>query len=243
MRASDAGVPRTRPRVGRPGADPGLELDEQLPLRIVFLAGLLLPDHLALALDLDRLVRRVEEGVSEELERPPGVLLGHGRDIGRRLEGGGGVQVAAELLHDAVHLPAPMALAALEEHVLEEMGDAAQVRRLVRGTGAAADRNRRHPGMRHLAHDEHDAPRQGAFVERGEARGSGAADGFESGHTVAQSLRGAAGRVTARTQTTVGSAASSSSPAGGSAESIPITVSASSPRSPRRPHVRWLMFT
>ena len=98
--------------------------------RVVGLADLL-QDHGALAFEFGRLEGRVLQDVGEDVERKAGILLQHLGVIRGAFARGVSVEVPADrldLLGDRQRGTAPCAL---ERHVLEEMRDAVDPRRLV----------------------------------------------------------------------------------------------------------------
>ena len=109
--------------------------------RVVGLADLL-QDHAALALQLLGVEGRVLQDVGEDVDGERHVVLQHLGVVGGLLARGVGVEVAADLLDLARRCRGRCArLGALEGHVLEQVGDAVVLRRLV--AGADADTRRR----------------------------------------------------------------------------------------------------
>ena len=101
----------------------------------------LLDDDVLLAGDLVGIEARMRQDVGQHVEPERDVGLEHARVIGRHLDAGAGIEIAADRLDLLGDLARGAARRALERHVLEEMRDAVLVRLLV--TAAA-----RHPARR-----------------------------------------------------------------------------------------------
>ena len=120
----------------------------------------LFEDHLLLALDLVDRKRRVQHQVRQDVEGPRQVLVHHLDVVAGVLLRRERVEVAAhrvELLRDLLRA-AP--LGALEEHVLDEVGDAALLGVLVTGATSQPHAETHRADMRHGLGDEPDAVRE-----------------------------------------------------------------------------------
>ena len=91
----------------------------------------LLQDHGALTFELARLEGRVLQYVGEDVEREADILLQHLGVVRGAFARGIGVEVAADRLDLLGDGERAAPLGALERHVLEEMRDAVDLRRLV----------------------------------------------------------------------------------------------------------------
>jgi hypothetical protein len=109
----------------------------------------LLHDHVLLALQLLRIERRIGQDVGENVERERHVGREHARVIGRALDTGRGVEVAADGLDLLGDLAGGSPRGALEGHMLQEMGDAMLVGALIAAATAGPDAERGGLQMRH----------------------------------------------------------------------------------------------
>ena len=123
-------------------------VEDAVVRRIVGLADLL-QHHRAFALQLLFVEGRVLQDIGDDIQGERRVL---GQDlgiVGRALAAGVGVQVTADRLDLLGDIVGRAALGALEGHVLEQMGDAVDFRRLVAGSDTD-------PGpQRHRFHGRH----------------------------------------------------------------------------------------
>ncbi len=126
-------------------------------VRGVFRRADLLHDHVLLALQLLRVERRIGEDVGKHVERERHVGLEHARVVGRGLDRGGRVEVAADRLDLLGDLARAAPGCALERHVLEQMRDAVLVGALVAAAGADPDAERCRLQMRHRIGHDHQA--------------------------------------------------------------------------------------
>ena len=113
-------------------------------LRVVVDHRDLLEHHLALAVDVGE--RRLEDHVRHRVERLLEVVVGNARVDDGRLARGRGVQLAAHRVEQLRDVLRAVAGRALEEQVLDEVGDARLRARLVARAGAdpEAERDRAH---------------------------------------------------------------------------------------------------
>ena len=114
----------------------------------------LLHDDVLLAREFFRLEGRIGEDVGEHIERERHVGAQHARVIGRGLDAGRRIEVAADRLDLLGDLARGAVRGALERHVLEEMRDAVLVRVLVAAAGADPDAERGAFQMRHRVGDD-----------------------------------------------------------------------------------------
>ncbi len=131
----------------------------------------LLDDHALLALDLLGVEARVADHVDEHVERHVAGAGGALDVVARVLLAGEGVELAADpvdLGRDVARRRAP--LGALEEHVLGEVGDAADLGRLVARAGREHDEARDRLRLRHRRREHANAVRQRCSLEDGHRR-------------------------------------------------------------------------
>ena len=124
------------------------ELVDQI-VRRVFHHLDLLDDHLLLPLDILGIEGRVEDDVGEHVERQRQMLVEHLDVVAGVLFGGEGVELAAnrvDLLGDVLGGPGP---SPLEQHVLDEVGNAATFGGLVPRTAGQPDTNADRPNLIH----------------------------------------------------------------------------------------------
>ena len=145
-----------RPPGGLVGKGRGLHQVEHHVLGQILRRGDLLEDHVALAGKLGAVEARGEDDVAQDVEGEAEILAQHARVIGRRVDAGRGIQLAAnrlDLLGDVLSAPPRRAL---EGHMLEEMGDAVLGQALAAAAGADPDakRHRLHVGSRMAHHGE-----------------------------------------------------------------------------------------
>ncbi len=129
--ADDLRAPQHRPAHRLVGKGAFLEIIEDDVVRRVVRLADFLQDHGALAFELLRVEGGVLQDVGENIERERHVLLQHLGVISRALARGIGVEVAAHRLDLLGDGPRAAPLGALERHVLEKMGDAVDLGRLV----------------------------------------------------------------------------------------------------------------
>ena len=130
---------------------------------VVLHHALLLVDDHALLLDVLRPVQGVAQHVDEQVDGLPGVGLRHLAPVGRELVLGGGVDLPADGLHGAADvLGVGPAARALEDEVLDEVGQPGAVIVLVAGADADEYAGGDRPGVGHRACDDAEA-----VVERG----------------------------------------------------------------------------
>ena len=98
---------------------------------IVLVAVYLLEDDTALLVHLVLGVGAVEDNVSEQFEGARKILLQEGRVDDRLLLVGIGIEVATDILHAVEYVPSATLCGALEEHVLDEVGQTSLVGLLV----------------------------------------------------------------------------------------------------------------
>ena len=89
----------------------------------------LLQDHMLLALELVRVEFGFRQDVGKDVDGQRHVVAEHAGVVGGRLDAGGGVDLAADILDFRGDLEGGAPLRALERHVLEQMGHAMLVRR------------------------------------------------------------------------------------------------------------------
>ena len=126
----------------------------------VFAGADFLQDDVLLAGEIVRIERRLGQNIRQHVERERHVRLQHARIIGRCLDAGRRIEIAADgfdLLGDIAR-GAP--LGALERHVFEKVRNAVFFRRLVAAAGADPDAERRRFQMRHRIGDDHEPGRQ-----------------------------------------------------------------------------------
>ena len=131
----------------------------------------LLDDHALLALDLLGVEARVAEHVDEDVERDVAGAGGALDVVARVLLAREGVELAADpvdLGRDVARGRA--ALGALEEHVLGEVGDAADLGRLVARAGREHDEARHRLRLRHRRSEHANAVGQRRSLEDGHRR-------------------------------------------------------------------------
>jgi hypothetical protein len=92
-----------------------------------------LQDHRALAFQLGFLEGRVLQDVGEDVEREGDILLQHLGVVGGAFARGIGVEMAADRLDLLGDGERAAPFGALERHVLEKMGDAVDLGRLMPG--------------------------------------------------------------------------------------------------------------
>ncbi len=116
----------------------------------------LFEDHLLLALDIGRRKRGVEHQIGQHVDRLGQVLVEDLDVVARVLLGGEGVQVAAQAVHFLRNVLSRPAAGALEEHVLDKVGDAAVLKRLVSRASGQPDTDTNRPHVIHRLGDETD---------------------------------------------------------------------------------------
>ena len=120
----------------------------------------LLEDHLLLAVDLVGRERRMQHQIREDVERPRQVFVHHLDVVARVFLRREGIEVAAhrvELLRDVLR---GATFGALEEHVLDEVGDPALLGRLVARPARQPDAEAHRADVGHGLGDEPDAIRK-----------------------------------------------------------------------------------
>jgi hypothetical protein len=92
---------------------------------------------------------RAQDHVGDELDAEREMLGQHGGGEAGAVAVGGGVEIAADILDRFADLARGAAAGALEHHMLEQVGDAVEPRRLVAraGIGIEADAAVSSPGM------------------------------------------------------------------------------------------------
>ena len=118
----------------------------------------LLEHDLALGVDLGE--GGLEDHVRDHVERGLEPLVGHAGVDDRRLARRGGVQLAAERVEDLGDLLGAVAAGALEEEVLDEVGDASASLGLVAGAGADPEAERDRADARNVLADHPFSPGQ-----------------------------------------------------------------------------------
>ena len=93
----------------------------------------LLQDHMLLALELGVVEFRFGQDVGQDVDGKRHVVAEHAGVERRRLDAGGGVDLAADILDFRGDLPGAAPLGSLERHVLEQMRDAVLVVGFVAG--------------------------------------------------------------------------------------------------------------
>ena len=126
-----SGVPRIERPIGWSGNVMRLQVFEDEVVGRVFDGADLLHDDVLLARELLRLEGRIGEDVGQHVERKRHVGAQDARVIGRALDAGRRIEIAADRLDLLGDLARGAARRALECHVLEEMRDAVLVGALV----------------------------------------------------------------------------------------------------------------
>ena len=106
-------------------------------LRLILALGQLFEHHLALHGECFWLQPRVEHQIQQQIEGLRGRLRWNQHVVMNVVEAGGGIAIAAKGLHPAIELTGGQTLAALEHHVLKEVGQAALPRALPGAAGPA----------------------------------------------------------------------------------------------------------
>ncbi len=117
----------------------------------------LLEDHRLLLLDVLRPEERVAQDVGEEVDRQRQVLVEHVDEEARVLLRGEGVHLAAHRVHRPGDLLGGPGLGALEDQVLDQVGNPAALGRLVPGARVHPDPDGDRPDVRHPLGDHADA--------------------------------------------------------------------------------------
>ncbi len=134
-------------------------LEHDIVGRILRRADFLLDDAL-LALELFGIETRIGEDIAQHLERERHVRLHHPRIIGRGLDAGGGIEIAADRLDLLGDLARGSRRGALERHVLEQMRNAMLVGLLVAASNPGPYAERSRLQMRHGVGDDREAGRK-----------------------------------------------------------------------------------
>ena len=141
------------------------QIEHQVVRRVLHLPDLL-QDHGALARELALVEGRVLQDVGEQVDRERQIVREHARVVGGLLARGVGVQVAADVLDRLGDSARRAALGALERHVLEHVGDAVDLGRLVARADVDPDADA------HRLHARHGLGRDAqAAIEGGDLRG------------------------------------------------------------------------
>ena len=125
--------------------------------RLVLVHEDLFEDHLALGLDLVGPEGGSADDVAEDVEAQVEVLVEEAGVEGRVLLGGEGVHLAADGLDRLGDLASRALFGALEQQVLEEVGDAGQFRTLVPRPDIDPEAERHRAYVGHPLADETDA--------------------------------------------------------------------------------------
>ncbi|MNC85040.1 hypothetical protein D3C83_06120 [compost metagenome] len=123
-------------------------------------------DHLLLALDVFGAERRVHDDVRQDLDRQRQVLVEHLDVIAGVLLRGEGVHLAADRINRLRDVFGRARGGALEEHVLDEMRDAALLLRLVPGAAREPHADADRPNVRHPLREKTEAIRQNVADDR-----------------------------------------------------------------------------
>ena len=131
------------------GEGGGLEVvEDDVGRRVAGLAQLL-DDDVLLALQVGGAEMRAQDQVGDQLEAERDMLGHHRCHEAGAVAVGGGVEIAADILDRFADLARGAAAGALEHHMLEQMGDAVQPRRLVARSGVGIEPHRRRLDARH----------------------------------------------------------------------------------------------
>ena len=133
--------------VGVAWAGPAQQLLEGHLLGLVFALGQLFEHHLALHGEILAIEPGRQHQVEQQVDRLGRGAGGHEHVIVHVIEAGGGIAAAAQGLNPQVEFAGPEALAALEHHVLEEMGQARFGWRFGGAAGAAPEVHTGHGGL------------------------------------------------------------------------------------------------
>ncbi len=109
----------------------------------------LFQDDVLLLTQLLRIECRMEKHVGEHVEGQWDVPVDHLGVVARRLFVGERVEISANAVHGLRNLSRASTLRSLEEHVLDEVRNAAPIACLHGGTDVCPDADRRRPNGRH----------------------------------------------------------------------------------------------
>ena len=123
------------------------------------------------------MVQAVRHALGFDEEHPLQRVATRGLGIGRLIDPGVSVPVAAELLDDALDLVAGNVDRPLEVHVLDPVGDAGETRALVLRADAVPTPDRGQRRRVNLANEYLEAVVEHLLMDRGRFQG-----GFEDGH-------------------------------------------------------------
>ena len=107
---------------------------------------------------------RIEDQIAQDVHGERQVFIEHLGVEADQFLGGEGVEIAADGIDRARDLFGGTRGGPLEEHVLDEVGDAVLFRRFAAGTGAHPDSYRNGTHMVHCLSDDFDAVRQGGHL-------------------------------------------------------------------------------
>jgi hypothetical protein len=124
---------------------------------IVFVHFDFFEDYAALAGDIIVGECRMQHEVGEDFEGDGNILIEYLHAEADALFGGKGVHVAADGIDLAGNLLGSAVLGAFEDHVLDKMGDAVDLRRLVAGTGLEPNADGGGADVLHLLGDDGEA--------------------------------------------------------------------------------------
>src|SRR5579872_3086597 len=131
----------------------GEEIEDEIVRRVLDRADLL-QDHALFALELGRVELAVGQDVREDVERQLAILAEDAGEIGRLLDAGLGVEIAAGVLDLLGDLPGAAAARALEGHMFEQMRKPMLLRPLVARPGADKNAERSGAQLRHRVGDD-----------------------------------------------------------------------------------------